>query len=389
MTRRRLIVMGLMASCPVAGVIWQHLHYLIGLKRLGHEVYYVEDSARYPYNPITFETSQDCTYAVQLMRDLAEVFSFQGHWAYSARFLDSSTTFGMDTARLRELYREADAILNICGAQELNDDLLECKRLIYVESDPGVEQIRVDQGQDGTRAYLQQHHKLFTFGENIGSELFPVPLRGLQWFPTRQPVVLDFWKAEAPPDGAMFTTVANWSTRGRKDVAWSGQDYLWSKSDNFLRFVDAPIVTGETFELATDIPDPSTARLFLNRGWRLKSPHRLSSDREGYRRYIQGSRGEFTVAKENYVRLHTGWFSDRSACYLAAGRPVITQETGFTKLYGGKKGLFAFSALEEIKEAVAEIGADYRAHSKAAFSIAAEFFEAQKVLTSLLDRAGV
>jgi hypothetical protein len=322
------------------------------------------------------------------MGDLAETFGLRDRWVYSARFRNDRTCFGMNNAELRELYRGADAILNVCGAHELNEDILDCKRLIYVESDPGVEQIKVHQGDEGTRAYLEQHQVLFTFGENIGSEFFPVPLRGLRWFPTRQPVILDFWKTGAPPDDAVFTTVANWSTRGRKDVTWAGKDYLWSKSANFLTFVDAPAIAGETFELASDVTDP-TAQLFRSKAWRLRSPHKLSSDREMYRRYIQGSRGEFTVSKENYVDLNTGWFSDRSACYLAAGRPVITQETGFTRFYGEKKGLFAFSSIEEVREAVAEIRADYSAHSKAAFSIAAEFFEAGKVLASLLDRAGL
>ena len=165
--------------------------------------------------------------------------------------------------------------------------------------------------------------------------------------------------------------------------------YLWSKSENFLRFIDAPKMAGETFEIATDIREASVAEQFLSRGWRLENPHVLSTDRELYRSYIKESYGEFTVAKDQYNRLNTGWFSDRSACYLAAGRPVITQETGFTRHYGGEKGLFAFSDLYEVREAVAAIRADYAAHSRAAYDIAREFFEADKVLGSLLERAGV
>jgi hypothetical protein len=216
-----------------------------------------------------------------------------------------------------------------------------------------------------------------------------VPLGGLQWLPTRQPVVIDLWKSDNSPQHATFTTIANWSTRGQKDTTWRGQTYLWSKSENFLKFIDAPLVSGEIFELATDIVDRPTAELFEAKTWRLTNVHDLSRDRQDYRRYIQSSHGEFTVAKDIYVELNTGWFSDRSACYLAAGRPVITQETGFTRHYGGNTGLFAFSTLEEIREATASIRADYTAHSKAAFAIAAEFFEAEKVLASLLDRAGV
>jgi hypothetical protein len=379
-----------MGSCPVAGVIWQHLHYLIGLQQLGHDVFYIEDSARYPYNPVTLDTSDDCAFAVETLGLLAKAFGFENHWAYSARFLNPPRSFGIDSARLRGLYREADAILNICGANELHEDLLRSDHLIYVESDPGVEQIKVDQGDGGARTYLGQHHTLFTFGENVGGDSFPVPLHGLKWLPTRQPVVIDFWKTGGPPTtDAVFTTIANWSTRGRKDITWNGRTYLWSKAENFLRFVDAPKIASETFELAADIREDSTVRQFFKSGWRLKDPHALSIDREAYRRYIAASRGEFTIAKDQYVMLNTGWFSDRSACYLAAGRPVVTQETGFTRFYGGEKGLFAFSDLNEISEAMAAIRHDYDTHAQAAFEIAAEFFDARKVLTSLLDRAGV
>jgi hypothetical protein len=381
--------MGFMGTCPIAGVIWQHLHYIIGLQRLGHEVYYVEDTARYPYNPLTFEVSDDSTYASETLRSLAESFGFRDHWAFCARYLSPPKSFGLALPRLRKLYKEADAILNICGAQELHEDLFPCERLIYIESDPGPEQIRIDQAHVGTRDYLSHHCARFTFGENIGTDFFPVPLHGLQWFPTRQPVVTDLWKSDNPPQSASFTTIANWSTRGQKDLSWRGQIYFWSKSENFLKFIDAPLVSEETFELATDIGDRPTAELFQGKGWRLSSVHDLSRDRHLYRQYIHRSSGEFTVAKDIYVELNTGWFSDRSACYLAAGRPVITQETGFTRHYGGNTGLFAFSTLEEVKEAVAAIRADYAVHSKAAFAIAADFFEAEKVLATLLDRAGI
>jgi hypothetical protein len=183
--------------------------------------------------------------------------------------------------------------------------------------------------------------------------------------------------------------VANWSTSGLKDIIWRGEKYLWSKSREFMRFVNAPRVAGETFELATDIKDEKTRTKFSKAGWRFRSPHDLSVNYWDYRDYICRSKAEFTVAKDQYVRLNAGWFSDRSACYLAAGRPVITQETGFTKIYGQQGGLFGFRKLPEIAEAVREINGNYRRHSRAAREIAREFFEAEKVLASLLDRAGL
>ena len=390
MKRKRIVVMGFMGSMPIAGVVWQHIHYVVGLQRLGHDVYFIEDSARLPYNPETFEVTDEFDYAAKVLDRLARDFDFKDRWAYCARYLPGNPTAGFSLKKIRQLYRDADAILNVCGSQEFNEDLLQSDRILYVESDPGVEQIKVDKGEQATVDYLGKHHSLFTFGENVGADDFLVPTHGLKWLPTRQPIVTDLWKtASAPSPSAVFTSVANWNTSGRKDIEWRGDKYLWSKSLEFLKFVQAPKLSGEEFELATDIKQAETVELFKENRWRLTSPHEMSIDYNLYRRYLQDSKGEFTAAKDQYVRLNTGWFSDRTACYLAAGRPAITQQTGFTKFYGDNRGLLAFSTIEEIVEAVKEVNADYAAHSKAAFEIAAEYFEATKVLSALLEKAGI
>ena len=415
MKRKRIVVMGFMGSMPIAGVIWQHIHYVVGLQRLGHDVFYVEDSARLPYNPETFEVNEEFHYAAKILARLAREFGFKNRWAYCARYLPGTPTAGFSLKKIRQLYRDSDAILNVCGTQEFNDDLLVSDRILYVESDPGVEQIKIDKDTKSTVEYLQGHRALFTFGENIGKKDFPVPLHGLKWLPTRQPVVTDLWETAGSPArsatttatcsrsdagrahsvasgtsrAAVFTTIANWSTSGLKDITWHGKKYLWSKSREFLRFISAPKEAGETFEMATNINDLRTRRKFEQNGWSLTSPLQMSVDYWLYRDYIQRSKGEFTVAKDQYVRLNTGWFSDRSACYLAAGRPVITQETGFTKNYGGKKGLLSFRTVSEIADAVKSINADYAQHSRAAREVAREVFEAATVLKSVLDRAGI
>ena len=390
MKRKRIVVMGFMGGMPIAGVIWQHIHYIVGLQRLGHEVYYVEDSARIPYNPETFEVNVEFDYAAKILAQLAGEFDFENRWSYCARYAKENPTAGIPLRKIQQLYRGADAVLNICGTQEFNDDLLKSDRIIYVESDPGVEQIKIDNGVQSTAEYLGRHHTLFSFGENVGTESFPVPLHGFKWHATRQPIVTDLWKTNrAPKKAAVFTSIANWSTSGLKDVTWRKRKYLWSKSREFLRFVAAPKKAKETFELATSISESRTRKKFERNGWRLVSPLQMSVDYWLYRDYIQRSKGEFTVAKDQYVRLNTGWFSDRSACYLAAGRPVITQETGFTKNYGGDAGLLAFRTLSDIGEAAKMIRRDYKKHSGAARRIAREVFEAETVLKSLLDRAGI
>jgi hypothetical protein len=388
MKPKQIVVLGYMGACPLAGVIWQHLHYIVGLQRLGHEVYYVEDAARTPYNPQKHLREPDYHYAANTLKSLGERFRFRDRWAFRARHLPERPTVGLSAARIRALYREADAVLNVCAPHELHEDLLEAERLILVESDPGPAQIRVDNEPDALLKDLASYRRLFTFGEHIGTELFPIPLHGLEWLPTRQPVVTAFWDTDSPPPaGAPFTTVTNWAASA--SFEWRGKTYLWCKALEFRRFADAPLVTGQPFELATDIPDADTRALFQRKGWRLAHPDRLNCDLDAYRTYVQSSKGEFTASKSIVVALNTGWFSDRSACYLAAGRPVLTQQTGFTRLYGGDRGLFGFTTIDEVAEALARIEADYTTHSDAAREIAKEYFEAEKVLKRLLDRANV
>lgn len=390
MKRKRIVVVGFMAGIPIGGVVWQHLHYIVGLQRLGHDVYYCEDSARYVYDPQTGNYGEDYSYAVAELDRLSKRFGFEGRWAFCARFIKGEPTVGMTRAEMYDLLRSADTVLNICGSQEMHEDLRGLGNFLYIESDPGVEQILIDNGDPFPRTYLDEHRKLFTFGENIGTGAFPVPLHGMEWLPTRQPIVTDFWKTDAPPPGdAIFTTIANWNTSGLKDVQWRGEKYLWSKSLEFLRFKDAPQRSNEAFEMATNIRDSSVHGDLEAHGWRLREADPVSHNIDSYVNYIRNSYGEFTVAKDQYVRLNTGWFSDRSACYLAAGRPVITQETGFTQYYGGQKGLIAFQTVEDIVEATKAIRADYAAHSRAAYEIAAEHFEATKVVSRLLEQAGV
>jgi hypothetical protein len=154
MKRKKIVVMGFMGSMPIAGVIWQHVHYIVGLQRLGHEVFFIEDSARLPYNPETFEVTDEFDYAAKVLGRLASDFDFENRWAYCARYLPGNPTAGLPLKKIRQLYREADAILNVCGTQEFNDDLLVSDRILYVESDPGVEQIKIDKGVKSTIEYL-------------------------------------------------------------------------------------------------------------------------------------------------------------------------------------------------------------------------------------------
>jgi hypothetical protein len=387
-SRKRVVVLGYMGACPLAGVIWQHIHYIVGLQRLGHDVYYIEDTSRFPYNPVTRMVEQDFRHAAATLASLSERYGFRDNWSFRPRYLANPAPAGLSSAKIDELYEHADAILNVCGSHELHDDLRRSEHLILVESDPGATQIRVDNGDAAFVADLARYQFRFTFGENIGTKHFPVPLHGLEWLPTRQPVVTDLWAtSDFPSADAPFTTITNWTAS--TSIDWRGRTYLWRKSQEFLKFVDAPGATAQPFEIATDVTDADERALLRQKGWRLVPPDTLNHDVDTYATYVRASKGEFTATKEIVVALETAWFSDRSACYLAAGRPVITQETGFSRLYGEGAGLFGFRTMEDVVESVARVNADYRAHSRAARDIAREFFEAEKVLGDLLERAGV
>lgn len=409
MKKKRIVVAGFMTTVPIAGVVWQHIHYLLGLKQLGYDPVYIEDTARMPYDPYTFNSGEEAIpRVVKIMKRLGDRFGFE--WAYRARFTNPMQVYGdLSDTQITRAFSTASATLNICGAQELHDEVLKSHCLVYVESDPGVEQIKFDKKSEDTIAYLNHHHVHFTFGENIGRADCPLPTGPFQWHATRQPVVLDLWQGTAsgidprkatsliPPikgktPALRFTTVANWETKG-KDILWKGKIYYWSKTFEFLKFADMPrCFSGEpiVWEIAVDMKrDPAARELYERQGWRLTNPHGLSCNYDDYVKYIRHSSAEWTVAKDQYIRLKTGWFSDRSACYLAAGRPVITQDTHFGKFIPTGHGLFAFHNVDDIATAIEAITANYEKHSKKAAEIAREYFAAEKVAGAMMKVLGV
>ncbi len=246
--------------------------------------------------------------------------------------------------------------------------------------------MRVVNGDPDAIEFLGSHDVLFTYGELLGTPSCRVPAERFRWIPTRPPVVLDLWRPGA--EGRAFASVATWENKG-KNVAFRGETYYWSKHVNFLAMIDVPRASGEAFELAMDPADDRVRAELVAHGWSLVDPRPISADIDGYRAYVERSRGEFTVAKDIYVRPRSGWFSDRSVCFLAAGKPVVTQETGFSEIVPSGVGLLAFSTPEEAVEAVKAVAADWSRHAAAARRVAEEHFAAEKVLGAMLDAAGL
>ena len=402
----RLVVMGILGRTPLAGVSWQVLHFLEGFRRLGHDVYYIEDTGGWAYNPL--EKAHDnesernhtsnCQYAVGYVAKLMSSVGLQDRWAYQSRVDDR--VFGLSKIQVLRLFENTDALVNLTGSTQLFEEHTRVPIRIYLETDPVTRQIEVAHGDRKAIDLLEAHTHYFTYGENFGAPDCSVPLTGFHYHPTRQPIVLDWWTPEARLASELndqanvrpcFTTIAKWRQPG-KDIEWNGETYSWSKHVEFLKFIDLPRRSKEEFELALaweDETDEEVIPQLTSYGWRVVDAISLSLDIGPYREYILGSRGEFTVAKDQNIRLRSGWFSDRSACYLAAGKPVVTQDTAFGNILPTDRGLFAFQSMEDILTAMDVIQSDYKRHCRAAREIAEEYFAAEKVLGSLTEIVGL
>jgi hypothetical protein len=382
----KIIVFGILFWYPLAGVTYQFLHYLLGLRRLGYDAYYVEDSGRYVYSPKLGDFPEDASDNIEAIAPILEAHGFSGKWAFRGAY-EGGACYGMTESQIMQLYQEADAFLNVTGAQELREEHLAIPRRIYVESDPFKMQALAAQGDQNVIKMLGEHDTLFSFGENLGAADCLVPVDGFQWLPTRQPVAVDLWDNPNGFHGEAYNTITTWSNKGRQ-VEFQGETYYWTKDREFMRVIDLPRRRNVPFEMATEVGE-DVQRLLGDNGWRQVGAVPVSADIDRYRAYIQQSRGEFTVARDQYVRPHTGWFSDRSACYLAAGRPVITQETGFSKFLPTGKGLFGFTGMDDVLAAIDTIESDYERACRAAREVAEEYFAAEKVVGSLMERAGL
>jgi GT2 family glycosyltransferase len=384
----QILLLGMMSKMPVAGVVWQTMHYLIGLERLGYQAYYVEAHARTPSMFMQHEHDDGSAKAAAFIDAVMRRFNLGDRWAFHALH-ESGRCYGMSESQLKRLYGSAALLINLHGGTEPRPEHYRTGRLVYLETDPVALQIELHNNLQQTIDFLEPHCAFFTFGENYGAPDCRLPVSDrFRFRPTRQPVVLDFWHREPPAPGHTFTTIGNWQQPWR-EVRFQGEIYHWSKHYEFLKFVDLPSCAGQIFELALSSYEDADRRMLESNGWKVRPALDFSLDLDAYRRYIAGSRGEFTVAKDQNVRLRSGWFSDRSATYLAAGRPVITQDTGFGNILPTGTGLFSFSTMEEIVQAVERVDAEYERHSAGALELAREHFSSDVVLSRLLAELGL
>jgi hypothetical protein len=363
--KKVIVTSGWGAGYPEGGGMqWLNLHYLAGLRELGIEGFWLD---------LTGKTDEAL---IRQFQERCERFGFGDHWVV---LREGKEVFGMTERQLAALCGDCDLLINLCGALQVDELLGRIKWRAYFDLDPGFTQAWAHQFD----MHFAKHNLFFTVGLNVGSPGFPIPTQGIHWQPFLPPVALEFWPAQTEPPTRPFTTIAQW--RGQ-EVVWQG-DYYGPKREEFLRFVALPEKTPQSIELALLIHESETEDLAALRNWRIVNPHEVAGGLDGFRRYIQQSRGEFSVAKGGYVKSRGGWFSDRTVCYLASGRPVLVQDTG--ALLPAGKGLLKFSTMDDAVAGLAAINSDYTGHCAAARRLAEEKFAAPVVLQSILERAHV
>jgi hypothetical protein len=378
-----LIISGALAQKPRhGGHTWVFLQYLLGFKRLGWDVIFVDQLEP----EMSFdEAGEPCpveqSVAFRFFFEVMKRFGFEGKCALLCN--KGAQVYGFSREELMARAHSSAYLINVMGYLK-DEALLGCApRRVFLDIDPGFGQMWQDLGQ---YAMFQGHHDYVTIGENIGRPDCDIPTCGIDWITTPQPVVLDYWETGEENRGEAFTGVASW--RGAYGtVEYRGKTY-GLRVHEFRKFIALPRLTGEPFRLALDIHPAEVNDLALleENNWTLVDPLEAAGDPSRYQAFIRNSKAELMIAKNIYVQTNSGWFSDRSLCYLAAGKPVLAQETGFSRHYPTGEGLLAFSTPEEAAEGVNEISGNLARHSRAAREIAREYFDSDRVLTRLLEK---
>ena len=352
------------------GHAWVFLQYLIGFRNLGYDVLFVD----------RLTPEMDATEGANYLQTVMDEFGLSEN--YCLLGADDKTIAGLERSAAVDRLRDALCLINFNGFLDDDEFLDAAPCRVYLDIDPGFGQMWRELGLHDAFA---AHDVFVTLAEKIGRPGCRVPTCGLEWITTRQPVVLDQWPSRFDEGGA-FTSIASW--RGPfAPIVYDGTTF-GLRVHEFRALAELPRLTGQQFELALDIDPAEVGDLDLLRrmGWRLLAPQRVAGSPNEYRRFIGGSKAEFMVAKSMYVETRGGWFSDRSACYLASGRPVIAQDTGLAGLYPLGEGLLSYSTLDEAAAAVESVTSNYPHHARAAREIAEAEFGSDRLLAALLER---
>ena len=392
--RQRIIVGGMVGQFPLGGVAWDYLHYVLALHQLGHDVYYHEDTNTWPYNPSIREPSKDGIYNANFIRDFFARYApdLADRWHY--RLLQDKT-FGMSASAFAEVCRSADVYLNVSGVCTLPAALSPRCRRVFVDTDPGYNQMGLadllDSEGPTAKRYVEvarEHDVHLTYAENIHADDCKLPKAGIDWITTRPVVTLPHWRdalAQPPESDAAYTTVMTLDlTKEPKRLHYRGVDYF-DKRPEFERFIDLPRrVPGVPLLLA--IGNAKGLDPVLAAGWKVIDSHDVSVSPEAYRQFIFDSAGEWSIAKNVYAATNSGWFSCRTCCYLAAGRPAVVQDTKWSRHVPSGEGLFAFNTIDQAQAGLEQVAANPAKHRAAAYDIAREHLAPDRVITPMLEK---
>ncbi|NEQ05168.1 MAG: glycosyltransferase family 1 protein [Moorea sp. SIO4E2] len=377
-----ILFAGSIGRFPVGGHAWVDMHYLLGLKALGHEVVYFEECGpeSWVYNWETEEFTTDLEYPTQYLYDCLASIGFDYQWIYRA----GTQSSGMSLDRFLDLCARADLLIVRGSPISLWLEEYEWpNKCIYIDSDPGFTQIRLANGDPDLVETVKRSSSLFTVGQCVGSPDCSVPTVGYDWLPILPPIYLPSWPVINIDDTAFFTTLMQW--RSYPEVTFAGIQY-GNKDVEFPKFIDLPKQTTQPFQIALTGPHSAPEPLLENR-WNVATGWEITYTPEAYQQFIQNSRAEFAVAKQGYVAMKTGWFSDRSASYLASGRPILVQDTGIGNRLPLGEGLLTFENPKEAIAGVKKINLNYGTHSAAARHLAEEYFSAHRILNFVLEVA--
>jgi hypothetical protein len=382
----RVIVLGSLIREPTGGHAWANLSYVHGLAELGHDVYYIEDSDDYPtcYDSKISAATTDPTCGLRFAANALARLGLGDRWAYYDAH--AGEWKGARAHDARALCESADLILSYSGmwGNPLREWLETVPHRATIDGDPGFTQVR-NLADPAFRQRCEAYTAFFSVGANMGKPGCTIPADGFPWKVTRLPVSLAAWPYVPGPRNGRYTTVMQWETFPRP-IEYRGLR-LGNKSESFRPFAELPRRLGPIFEIAVRSRWTSPHATLCQAGWRIADIDRVSRDPWTYQAFIQGSKGELSIAKAGYVGARSGWFSERSAAYLASGRPVLHQDTGFPDWLSCGKGVFAFRSPDDVIDAVSRIDADYDAHCRAARKLAEEFFSASCVLPPLIEAA--
>jgi hypothetical protein len=353
-------------------------------------VLYLEDTGQWVYDPRGGTFTDAVTSNLGHLAEVLARYASNAPWSFRS---PDGVYHGVEGNQVTRFCESADLFLNVSGCCWLRDSYRSAKRKIYLDTDPGYSHAKLAAAERGIANedevfsvnLIRAHDLFFTFAENMGHESCRLPTAGLRWQTTRQPIVLDDWPYSYRRDAAAYTTVMSWKT----DVTLPTIDGIkyGGKDIEFARFAELPKETSAALEIAMAGVAPRDE--LRRKGWLVVEAGEKSATMDDYRAYLASSRGEWSVAKNAYVATNSGWFSCRSACYLALGKPVVVQDTGFSSRYPTGEGLFAFNTIDQAAAALETIERDYRRHCEAARSIAESEFASEKVLERLCRDAGL